>query len=60
MSTNQLEQVVLHDPHAQIYSCGRRDITAGLIDRRILATIEFLSRSGLDPRSLGCSAGRAR
>jgi hypothetical protein len=33
----------------QIYSCGRRDIQAGLIDRRILATIEFLAASGLKP-----------
>jgi soluble lytic murein transglycosylase-like protein len=53
MSKDQLEQVVLRDPHVRIYSCGRRDITAGLIDRRILATIEFLSQSGLDPSVSG-------
>jgi hypothetical protein len=29
MSKDQLEQVVLADPHVQIYSCGRRDIQAG-------------------------------
>jgi hypothetical protein len=49
MSKEQLQRRVLSDPHVQIYSCGRRDIQAGLIDRRVLATVEFLSASGLDP-----------
>jgi hypothetical protein len=49
MSKEQLTERVLQDPHVQIYNCGRRDIAAGLIDRRVLATIEFLSASGLDP-----------
>jgi hypothetical protein len=49
MSKQQLENRVLHDPHVTVYDCGRRDIAAGEIDRRILATIEFLSVSGLDP-----------
>ena len=49
MSKEQLTDRVLQDPHVQIYACGRRDIEAGLIDRRVLATIEFLSASGLDP-----------
>ncbi len=47
MSKAQLQSRVLVDPHVQIYACGRRDIQAGLIDRRVLATIEFLSASGL-------------
>jgi hypothetical protein len=59
MSKDQLEHVVLNDPHVQIYSCGRRDITAGLIDRRILATIEFLSESGLDPAVSGLQCGQS-
>jgi murein DD-endopeptidase MepM/ murein hydrolase activator NlpD len=56
MSKAQLQQRILADPHVQIYACGRRDIAAGLIDRRVLATIEFLVGSGLDPSvsSLQC------
>ena len=56
MSKQQLTARVLQDPHVQIYNCGRRDIQAGLIDRRVLATIEFLSASGLDPTYRAWSA----
>ena len=49
MSKAQLQDRVLADPHVQIYACGRRDIQAGLVDRRVLATIEFLSASGPVP-----------
>ena len=31
---------------SQIYDCGRQDIHAGQIDRRVLATLEFLVASG--------------
>ena len=34
---------------SSIYECGRRDIRAGQIDRRVLATLEFLAASGLRP-----------
>ncbi len=57
MSKQQLTERVLADPHVQIYACGRRDIEAGLIDRRVLATIEFLSASGLDPYVSGLKCG---
>ncbi len=59
MSKEQLQSRVLIDPHVQIYACGRRDIQAGLIDRRVLATIEFLSASGLYPSvsALECGSG---
>ena len=53
MSKQQLTTRVLADPHVQVYACGRRDIEAGLIDRRVLAVIEFLSASGPGPRRLG-------
>jgi murein DD-endopeptidase MepM/ murein hydrolase activator NlpD len=58
MSKQQLEQRVLRDPHVEIYACGRRDIEAGRIDRRVLAAIEYLSASGLDPdvTGLACDA----
>ncbi|HWF34127.1 MAG TPA: lytic murein transglycosylase [Solirubrobacteraceae bacterium] len=59
MSKAQLQQVVLADPHVQIYSCGRRDVTAGLVDRRILGTLEFLSQSGLDPTVSGLQCGQS-
>jgi hypothetical protein len=60
MSKQQLTDRILSDPHVQIYACGRRDIQAGLVDRRILAALEFLSGSGLDPSVSGlvCGAGQ--
>jgi hypothetical protein len=50
---------VLTDPHVDIYACGRQDIRSGSIDRRVLATLEFLSASGLRPTvsSLCCGHG---
>ncbi len=57
MSKEQLQNRVLQDPHVQIYSCGRRDIQAGLVDRRVLAVIEFLSASGLNPTVSGLVCG---
>jgi hypothetical protein len=59
MSKQQLTNRVLADPRVKIYACGRRDIRAGLIDRRILATIEFLSASGLDPTVSGLQCGHS-
>jgi murein DD-endopeptidase MepM/ murein hydrolase activator NlpD len=59
MSKSQLTSRILQDPHVQIYRCGRRDIAAGLIDRRVLATIEFLSASGLDPSVSGLECGHS-
>jgi hypothetical protein len=60
MSKQQLQTRILQDPHVQIYTCGRRDIEAGLVDRRVLAALEFLSASGLDPSVSGlvCGAGQ--
>ncbi len=56
MSKEALAQRVLTDPRVSIYSCGQRDIKAGVVDRRVLAVIEFLSASGLRPTitSLRC------
>jgi murein DD-endopeptidase MepM/ murein hydrolase activator NlpD len=56
MSKETLTQRVLADPRVQIYHCGRQDIKAGVIDRRVLATIEFLVASGFNPTitSLNC------
>ena len=59
MSKESLERQVLADPRVEIYECGRRDIRLGAIDRRVLATVEFLSASGLKPTitSLTCGHG---
>jgi hypothetical protein len=59
MSKEALQQRVLSNPRIEIYSCGRRDIEAGGIDRRVLATLEFLAASGLRPTvsSLHCGHG---
>ena len=59
MSKDALSQSVLSNPRIEVYSCGRRDIEAGAIDRRVLATLEFLAASGLKPTvtSLTCGHG---
>ncbi|MGI9184966.1 MAG: lytic murein transglycosylase [Solirubrobacteraceae bacterium] len=59
MSKTQLTERVLQDPKVQIYNCGRRDIATGQIDRRVLATIEFLSASGLSPDVSGLQCGHS-
>jgi murein DD-endopeptidase MepM/ murein hydrolase activator NlpD len=59
MSKEALQQRVLSNPRIEIYSCGRRDIEAGVVDRRVLAVLEFLAASGLKPTitSLRCGHG---
>src|SRR4051794_38705600 len=56
MSKETLMTRVLADPRIQLYDCGRQDVRAGAIDRRVLATLEFLVASGLNPTvsSLHC------
>jgi murein DD-endopeptidase MepM/ murein hydrolase activator NlpD len=56
-SKEQLEQQVLIDPGIHLPACGRQDVQTGQVDRRVLATLEFLSVSGLRPTvsSLQCS-----
>jgi hypothetical protein len=56
MSKETLQRRVLNSPNITVYACGRRDIEAGDIDRRVLATLEFLAASGLKPTvtSLHC------
>jgi soluble lytic murein transglycosylase-like protein len=55
-SKEQLEQQVLRDPGIRLPACGRQDVQTGQVDRRVLATLEFLSISGLRPgvSSLQC------
>src|SRR5690349_470191 len=49
MSKEALQHRVLTDPGFNIYQCGRDDIKGGQIDRRVHATLELLSASGLKP-----------
>ena len=57
MSKEALAQRVLSNPRIEIYSCGRRDIEAGIVDRRVLATLEFLAASGLKPTATSLTCG---
>jgi hypothetical protein len=59
MSKEALARRVLADPDIDIYPCGRDDIRTGQIDRRVLATLEFLVASGFRPSvsSLKCGHG---
>ncbi len=59
MSKEELQERVLANPRVELYSCGRQDIEAGVIDRRVLAALEFLAASGLEPTvtSLRCGHG---
>jgi len=56
MGKDRLIERVLANPDVEIYECGRQDIRSGQIDRRVLATLEFLAASGLEPTvtSLRC------
>src|SRR5205807_25794 len=58
-SKGELERAVLSDPNVAVYACGRREIAAGAIDKRVLAAIEFLSRVGLRPSVSALSCGAA-
>jgi hypothetical protein len=59
MSKEQLQARVLADPRIEIYACGRKDIAGGQIDRRVLATLEFLAASGLRPSVSALKCGHS-
>ena len=59
MSKTALQRLVLSDPKIEIYECGRRDIRSGVVDRRVLGTLAFLSASGLKPTVSSLSCGRS-
>ena len=52
-SRGQLQQQVLRNKGIGLAACERREIEAGQIDRRVLATLEVLSVSGLRPTVTG-------
>jgi soluble lytic murein transglycosylase-like protein len=59
MSKEQLQLKVLDDPNIEIYDAGRADIQSGAIDRRVLATLAFLSASGLRPTVSALKSGHS-
>ena len=59
MSKESLQKRVLEDSRIQIYDCGRTDVKAGNIDRRVLATLEFLATSGLKPTVSAMECGHS-
>ncbi len=60
LSKRQLTRIVLHSDEIEIYAAGRKDIADGHIDRRVLATLVFLSRSGLNPTVSSLSRGHSQ
>src|SRR3954466_8928241 len=59
MGKDAVAQRVLAAPRLQIYECGRRDIQTGQIDRRVLATLEFLAASGFKPTVSALKCGHS-
>jgi len=49
LSKTQLERAVLSDPGIVMDACARHEVAAGMVNRRVLAVLAFLSRSGLEP-----------
>jgi photosystem II stability/assembly factor-like uncharacterized protein len=49
MSEQQLEAHLLADPDLSLSTCSRRGIATGQVDRQMLAALDFLVASGLDP-----------
>jgi hypothetical protein len=54
-----LERRVLSDSRVTIYPCGRDDIRAGQVDRRVLASLEYLADSGLAPTVSALKCGHS-
>jgi hypothetical protein len=52
-SQRQLEPQVLHDAGIRLARCAHEDVETGGVDKRVLATLEFLSVSGLKPAVSG-------
>ncbi|HEX4308180.1 MAG TPA: lytic murein transglycosylase [Solirubrobacterales bacterium] len=59
LSKEALQQRVLHDEGLDIYQCGREDIEAGKIDRRVLAVLEYLRSKGFTLRISALECGHS-
>jgi hypothetical protein len=60
MPKSLLQKRVLADPRIDIYPSGRGDIRAGQIDRRVLATLEYLAESGMNPTVTSLKSGHSQ
>ena len=60
MNKEMLARRVLANPRIQLYECGRRDVEAGQVDRRVLATLEYLAASGMRPSVSSLKCGHSR
>ncbi len=49
LSKSRIEREVLSDPGIGLSACSRHEVASGAIDKRTLAVLAFLSRSGLKP-----------
>jgi len=58
LSKSQLQRDILSDPGIAMPRCFRAAVASGVIDRRVLAPLAFLSRSGLKPAVGGQRCGR--
>ncbi|MBN2205051.1 MAG: lytic murein transglycosylase, partial [Thermoleophilia bacterium] len=54
-----LERRVLSDERVELYPGGREDVESGQIDRRVLATLEYLAESGLAPTVTSLKSGHS-
>jgi hypothetical protein len=59
MGKEALGRRVLNDPRITLYDCGRLDIEAGQIDRRVLAVLEFLADAGFHPTVTALECGHS-
>ena len=60
MTKGQLGRHVLEDTRIDIYQCGRDDIRAGLIDKRVLVTLKWLAGAGLRPTVSSLKCGHSK
>jgi Transglycosylase SLT domain len=58
-SKQELEEQVRANPQIQLRGCARADVQTGQVDRRVLATLEYLAVSGLAPTVASMSCVRA-
>jgi hypothetical protein len=59
MGKEELQERVIDNPRIELYECGERDIRGSRIDRRVLATLEFLASSGLRPTVTSLQCGHS-
>jgi murein DD-endopeptidase MepM/ murein hydrolase activator NlpD len=59
MPKHMLQKRVLGDPRIDIYDCGRRDIRSGQVSRQVLASIAYLTESGLKPSITSLKCGHS-